>query len=154
MRNEFRKLVPDTVENLLIALVSDCTLASSDDWKTTALLTIAKEQAERDELRRRVAELEAARRCNDCHEPTGPRAICEKCAGLRCESVVAEDRDELRRRVTELEAERARMEWLARQAHRRHDYDTGDDAHWFVGFYADASCETLRDAINAAMEGE
>ena len=44
------------------------------------------------------------------------------------------------------------LKWIAGQAHRKHDYDrTGNDAHWFIGFYADAACQTLRHAIDAAM---
>ena len=29
----------------------------------------------------------ASMRCDDCHEPTGPRAVCETCAGIRSDAV-------------------------------------------------------------------
>jgi hypothetical protein len=54
--------------------------------------------------------------------------------------------------VERLERDAVRFDWLVKRAHRTHDYDrTENDAHWFIGFYADASIRDFRAAIDAAM---
>ncbi|NLA68013.1 MAG: hypothetical protein GX856_07195 [Gammaproteobacteria bacterium] len=52
----------------------------------------------------------ASMRCDDCHEPTGPRAVCETCAGIRCDAVSQQPAA-----VDEAMVERALAAYLRRQ---------------------------------------
>jgi len=147
---ELRKSQDDYITHTLACVVADGSeMAKAIDWLASK---VERVEAERDRLAGEVAGYEEALEHWRGVEAERDRLVGDKAMLQTSLNATAHNVVALRTEIAALKPVAERYEWLRKSAHRTHDYDrTGNDAHWFIGFYADAALLGFDAAIDAAL---